>query len=355
MKLFLIVAVIVAFGFSISTKNLDQLTINKIQVIGSHNSYKVAIDSTLFKLISKNNKPDLSGLEYSHPPITTQLDLGLRNLEIDVYSDTLGGKYAEPFGLKLVKNQPPFDTEKKMQLPGFKVFHVQDIDFRSHHPLFKDYLIELKEWSKKNPKHEPIFITMNAKDDEIKKPGFTIPEKFIPKTFDALEGDIKHYLGEEKLIKPADIQGNYSTLENAVLKSNWPKLKNARGKFIFVLDEEGAKRNMFIEHHPSLKGRIMFVNALPNTPEAAILILNDPKKNQALIKQYVESGYIVRTRADAETIQARKNDFSQFEAAKLSGAQIISTDYYLKSNHFISEYRVSFENDAFIRKNPLFY
>lgn len=348
---FILSTVFFVFYFLISTKNLDQLTINQIQVIGSHNSYKIAIDSTLFKLI--NGKGILSGLEYSHPPITTQLDLGLRNLELDVYSDTLGGKYANPLGMKLVKNQASFDEDKKMLLPGFKVFHVQDIDFRSHHPLFKDYLIELKNWSDKNPKHEPIFITMNAKDDEIKKPGFVVPEKFIAKTFDALEDDVKKYLGTSKIIKPSDIQGNYSTLENAVLKANWPKLKEARGKFIFILDEEGAKREMFINHHPSLTGRIMFVNALPNTPEAAILILNDPKKNQTLIKEYVKSGYIVRTRADSETIQARQNDFSQFEAAKNSGAQIISTDYYQKSSHFVSQYSVSFDNNTFIRKNPV--
>lgn len=344
----------IIFCFSVPTKNLDQLTINKIQVIGSHNSYKVAIDASLFQLIKSKDQSDLSGLEYSHPPISTQLDLGLRNLELDVYSDSLGGKYANPMGLKLVKNQAPFDTEKQMLLPGFKVFHVQDIDFRSHHPLFKEYLIELKNWSDKNPNHEPIYITINAKDDEIKKAGFVVPEKFTAKTFDALEEVLKKYLGTSKIIKPSDIQGHYSTLENAVQKFNWPKLKDARGKFVFILDEQDEKREMFIKGHPSLKGRIMFANALPNTPEAAILILNDPKKNQTLIKEYVSKGYIVRTRADAETVQARQNDYSQFEAAKISGAQIISTDYYLKSTHFLSEYRVSFEQDVFIRKNPLF-
>ncbi len=351
---FIFCSILILFFVSNATENLDQLSINKIQVIGSHNSYKVAIDSQLFELLQRNSDTDLTGLDYSHPPLTTQLDLGLRNLEIDIYSDTLGGKYATPLGLKLQQNQAPFDSDKKFLLPGFKVFHVQDIDFRSHHPLFNDYLIELKNWSDKNPNHEPIYITINAKDDEIKKAGFVIPEKFTAKTFDALEAELQNYLGNSKIIKPSDIQGAYSTLENAVLKFNWPKLKDARGKFIFILDEQGEKRTMFIKGHPSLKGRMMFVNAEPNTPEAAILIINDPKKSQSFIKKYVAKGYIVRTRADAETHQARKNDYSQFEAAKISGAQIISTDFYQKSTHFLSEYRVSFEMDTFIRKNPAF-
>lgn len=350
----LLLTVSLIFSVFFSGENPDNLKINELQVIGSHNSYKLAIDPELFKLVSKNAK-DMAGLDYSHIGLSEQLNLGLRNLEIDVYSDTIGGKYATPLGMKLVKNQPEFDPSQKMKLPGFKVFHVQDIDFRSHNLLLRDDLKELKKWSDAHPAHEPVFITMNAKDDVIEKAGFTVPEKFTARSFDLLEEELKTNLGLNKLITPSGIQGKYSTLEEAVLHFNWPKLKNAKGKFIFILDETGTKRKDFINNHPSLKGRIMFANAEPDTPEAAILIINDPKKDGMKIQEYVKKGYIVRTRADADTRQARENDYSQFEAAKASGAQIITTDYYRKSTHFKSDYEVFFEKGVFVRKNPVIH
>ena len=348
----LLVITLIIYSFVCCQSDLDNLPINQIQLIGSHNSYKIGIDTNLFRYITQKDTHDISSLEYSHIELTQELDLGLRNLELDVYSDTLGGKYAHPLGLKMVKNQPPFDPQNKMAEAGFKVFHMQDVDFRSHYLLFKDNLTALKNWSNSHPTHEPIFITMNAKDDVSRNPDFTIPEAFTAHTFDLLEDEIKTFMGADKLITPAQIQGTYPSVEDAVLHFNWPKLKNARGKFIFIVDEVDDKRAVFIQNHPSLKGRIMFVNAEAGTPEAAILIINNPLKDGQKIAEYVEKGYIVRTRADAETKQARKNDYSQFEAAKASGAQIITTDYYQKSTYFPSNYIVIFEGNKYVRRNP---
>ena len=153
------------------------------------------------------------------------------------------------------------------------------------------------------------------------------------------------------MIIPDDIRGSYSTLEQAVLAGNWPILKKAKGKFIFILDETGDKRISYISGHPSMEGRILFANAEPGTPEAAIIIRNNAKKDN--IADLVKKGYIVRTRADADTYEARMNDKSVFEAACKSGAQIITTDYYKKSTQFKSDYVISFENGKYSRKNPL--
>ena len=82
-------------------------------------------------------------------------------------------------------------------------------------------------------------------------------------------------------------------------------------------------------------------------------IRNNPKDPS--IPELVKKGYIIRTRADADTKEARVNDRSGFVAACNSGAQIITTDYYLKSTHFKSEYVVFFETgDKYFRPNPLF-
>ena len=78
----------------------------------------------------------------------------------------------------------------------------------------------------------------------------------------------------------------------------------------------------------------MFVNAPAGTPEAAFMVINDPVTDQDHIKKMVELGYIVRTRSDANTHEARTNDYSRFKAALSSGAQVISTDYYLPDTLF---------------------
>jgi hypothetical protein len=101
-----------------------------------------------------------------------------------------------------------------------------------------------------------------------------------------------------------------------------------------------------------LKGRLLFANAEPGTAEAAIVIRNNPKKDD--IPALVKKGYIVRTRADSDTREARINDRSVFDAACQSGAQIITTDYYRKSEHFSSDYIISFDAGKYFRLNPLF-
>ena len=322
----------------------DQNTpINKIQIIGSHNSYKTAINPELFKIMLAKN-PQVSSIDYEHVSLAEQLDMGLRNLEIDIYADEKGGKYAHPKGLDLVPGQEPFDADGEMLQPGFKVLHIVDYDFRSHCKTLKACLGQLKTWSDAHPNHNPVFITLETKD--------AVSEN-TPKQFDELESNLINYLGKKHLLIPDDVRGKYETLEAAVLAGNWPTLKKARGKFIFLLDDRAQKRAAYISGHPSLKGRLLFANADPGTPEAAILIRNNPQSTE--IPDLVKKGYMIRTRADADTKQARMNDRSNFIAACNSGAQIITTDYYQKSTHFKSDYIVYFETgNKYYRANPLF-
>lgn len=51
-----------------------------------------------------------------------------------------------------------FDAKKELQEPGMKLFHVQDIDVQSHHLLFKNTLLELKNWSDQHPVFVLILI-----------------------------------------------------------------------------------------------------------------------------------------------------------------------------------------------------
>jgi hypothetical protein len=351
MKTLTTVAAFFILSFTGDT-GFDDLPINRVQVIGSHNSYKQAIDSALFEMFRSKNPDAAMSLEYSHAGLAEQLDLGLRNLEIDVYADEKGGKYAHPKGLEWesAAHPPAYDPNGEMNMPGFKVFHVQDLDFRSNCYTFANCLHQLKAWSDKHPDHYPIYITMNAKDGEIKAPGFTVPEKFTDAVFDRLDMEILDNLGRNYLLTPDDIRGAYPTLEQAVLAGHWPSMKAARGKFVFVLDESGDHRASYISGHPSLKGRVLFTDSPAGTPEAAFMIINDAKRDQERIKAMVKKGYMVRTRADADTKEARANDRSSFAAACASGAQIITTDYYYKSKFFPSDYSISFDGGAYMRR-----
>ena len=337
-------------------KAFDALKINQIQVIGSHNSYKRPIQAELMSyLISVDST--LRSLDYSHIGLTDQLDRGLRMLELDIYHDPEGGKFSTPLGNKLLENQGvmplPYDLSNELSIPGFKVMHIQDIDFRSHCLLLTSCLKEMISWSEAHSGHLPIVISINAKTDTIGREGEATPLPFTSEVFDLLDSLLYAYFGSDKLISPDMVRGKYNTLEEAVLSGNWPLLSQARGKFLFVLDENEEKRNEYTRDHPSLKGRAMFVNAPPGNPEAAFIIDNNPTTNREKIIDLVKKGYLVRTRADAETIEARSGDYSRFEAAKSSGAQFISTDYYIVDERFGTGYKVQFDDGSMARLNPV--
>lgn len=327
------------------------LRVNDIQVIGSHNSYKIPIEQPLLDYMASINSSRAKSLEYGHISLVEQLNMGLRNLELDVFYDPEGGHFSNPQGLDIVKQSGeipmPFDEENKLNEPGFKLFHIQDIDFRSHHLLFKEALKALKKWSNNNPTHMPIIVLMNTKDKAILD--LTKPLPFSVKAYQDLDAEVLSVFSKNDLIRPDDVRGDYNTLEEAVLKHGWPKLKNSKGKFLFVLDEKKHKNSLYMNGDTTLKNRVFFVNSKEGNPESAFRIINNPISDFDYIKQLVAKGYMVRTRADAGTKEARTNDYTKFEKAKASGAQVISTDYYQPSRLFKSTFEVKFENGTYER------
>ena len=85
----------------------------------------------------------------------------------------------------------------------------------------------------------------------------------------------------------------------------------------------------------------MFATVAPENPAAAWFKINDPIKDHERIKKLVSEGFLVRTRADADTVQSRKNDGTQRDKALSSGAQFVSTDYAVPDRRF-SDYSVRF-------------
>lgn len=333
----------------------DNLAMNNIQAVGSHNSYKLAIPAPEFKLIQRYNERSAMTLDYYHIPLTEQLELGLRQLELDIVYDPKGGRFADPLlpaqtaGLA---DAVPYNNEN-MHKPGFKVLHAQDIDVRSNCDTWKICLTEIKAWSDSNPQHIPILIMFNAKTGGSAYPGVEAALDFDAQAFADLDQEILSIFPPHKLITPDLVRGDANTLREAVLTKGWPKLADVRGRVFFALDEGEEKVEIYSRGQSSLQGLPVFVNSVSELADhAAYFTMNNPQQDQARIQAAVKAGFIVRTRADANTMEARDNSTQRREEAFSSGAQYISTDYYLPRLDF-SDYSVSLLGGAPARCNPV--
>jgi hypothetical protein len=97
----------------------------------------------------------------------------------------------------------------------------------------------------------------------------------------------------------------------------------------------------------------MFTSSPPGSPESAFVKVNQPLGNEAFISQLVSAGYIVRTRADANTLEARFGFTARRDAALASGAQFVSTDYPEPDPDFGTGYSVAIAGGTNARCNPV--
>jgi hypothetical protein len=303
------------------------LRINDFTAIGTHNSYKLAIPPAEMERLRAFARATADTLDYAHAPLAAQLDAGARQLELDVYIDAEGERFSSPAALRLTKEAMPEDWLAEMRRPGLKVLHAPDVDFRSSCLRFIACLEIIERWSRAHPGHSPLLVLINAKDTPTRMPGATAVAAFDAAAFDALDAEIASVFARQRLVTPDEVQGAHATLREAAAAGAWPSLDGGRGRILFALDDAPAKVAAYRGARKSLEGRLMFVNTDESSPAAAYITLNDPIAEQDRIRRAVQNGLIVRTRADADTHEARRNDRSRFEAALASGAQYISTDY----------------------------
>jgi hypothetical protein len=331
---------------------VDALKINQIQSVGSHNSYKAAITPPEMALLRARNPKAADTLDYSHAPLTEQLDDGARQLELDFVYDPQGGRYATPLGHRMAPDAAAYDAGP-MKTPGMKVIHVPDIDYRSVCPRLADCFREIKAWSDRHPDHVPILIIFNLKQDQLKNvPGAVPLLPFDAKAMDDVDAEMRAVFSPKELITPDQVQGRHRTLREAAMAGAWPTLGQARGKFLLAMDESPDVVAVYRGSRKSLEGRAMFVNIDEGSPAAGYITLNEPIKEHARIEAAVRQGLIVRTRADADTWEARRNDTAPREAAFASGAQYVSTDYMHPDRRF-SDYSARLPGGGLARPNPV--
>ena len=330
----------------------ENLRANDLLSIGTHNSYKGAIPSTEMTQLRESSMRAAIVLDYSHPELGKQLDSGARQLELDVYYDPEGGRFADPLAPRSAGKALDPAVAAELAKPGFKVMHIPDFDFRSTCIRFVACLQAIKTWSDAHPDHIPIAILINAKDDTpLGAKGAKIA-KFDTAAFDALDAEVASVFGDGDLITPDQVQGKSATLREGVLAGGWPKLREARGRVFFALDESPKKVALYRGERRSLEGRRMFVNIEESSPAAAYITLNEPVQDAKRIRAAVEAGLMVRTRADADTLEARDGKTERREAALASGAQYVSTDY-MQADARLGGYSVSLPDGATTVCNPV--
>jgi len=307
------------------------LRFDQVQVLGTHNSYHQRVDDELFALLEAFDAGLARSLDYEHPSLTVQLDeLGARQLELDVFADPDGGLYADRH-IGALLDRPIASGLPELEEPGFKVLHVQEIDYESSCATFVACLEEVEAWSAGNPDHVPVVILVEVKDDPIPDPagvGFVVPHAITAADLLALDAEIRSVVGEDDVFTPDEHDGA------------WPDLDEMRGQLVFALDNEDDVRDAYA-------GDVLFTSG-----GGAFVKLNDPVAGGARIRAAVEDGLLVRTRADADTQQARTGDTTMRDAALASGAQLVSSDY-LRPDPRFPDYVVRLPDGVVARCNPV--
>ena len=332
----------------------DDVRLNEIQVVGSHNSYKVLPSQAEQDLIRTVIGAGADLMQYQHAPLPTQFgSQKVRQIELDVWVDEAGGRFRQPV-LRTAVGLGPYEPEI-MDQPGIKTFHIQDVDYGSTCPSFVRCLQQVKQWSDANPYHVPIAILVELKDSPlvVGSIDFTDPEPWTAAAMDAMDDEIRSVFPEDRMITPDDIRGGHDTLRDAVVTDGWPTLGESRGQVMFMMDNGGGYRSDYLAGHPSLIDRVLFTNADPGDADAAFIKRNDP--SDPSIPGLVADGFVVRTRSDGDTVEARANDTGPRDAALASGAQWVSTDYPVPGMAvgFTSPFYVEIPGGTVARCNPV--
>mgnify|MGYP001943062595 CR=1 FL=1 len=258
----------------------DQLRVNHLQALGTHNSYHLASEINILPW------------RYSHLALDEQLDRqGVRQFELDIYD----------------------------QADALSVYHVERLDQESNCADLNICLSLMKAWSDAHLDHHPLLVLLELKSSD----------RSAPDVIEAIENVVRQTWGQDRVLKPSDVQRDYPTLREGLAAEGWPTLGESRGKVILVLHTSGETREVLVNGENGLQNRLLFPDAYGDLEAdyAAYHSINDPIQSYDLIEQVVRAGHLVRTRADVDSEQTVSLDYTRAEQALLSGAHWISTDY----------------------------
>jgi hypothetical protein len=257
----------------------DVLRMNHLQAKGTHNSYHV---ETTEGVVQWN---------YTHAPPAEQLaDQGVRKLELDVFYHH--------------------------DIDAHRVYHVPLIDEGTNCDPLTQCLEDIKAWSDYHPGHHPLFIQIEPKDQGAHDPDVVVER------LEWLEQEILSVLPVDRIITPDEVQGDATSLAEALDTVGWPTLGQARGRILFFLD---CQRDLCLEYGGTgPEGRLIFAASQEGDAFDAVRVINNPESQLEAIQDAVAAGRIVRTMVD-DVPSALDND-TRLEPGLESGAHMLSSD-----------------------------
>ncbi|HEY6877295.1 MAG TPA: Ca2+-dependent phosphoinositide-specific phospholipase C [Polyangiales bacterium] len=254
------------------------LTLNEVQLKGSHNSYHRAPRIALAR-----------SWRYSHAPLETQLSAqGVRQFELDV---------------RLSKGE-------------LRVAHLPLVDGRSTCSRLVDCLGTIKTWSRAHGGHLPVFVFIEVKED--------LAPSTLEGRLDAIDFAITRVFTRDQLLMPEDVARDAPSLKQAIVEHGWPSIEDTRGRIAFVMFGPKRHKRAYSAGRPRLDGRVMFVaERETDHPHTSVVFYDHPILDRAEIDKAVASHFLVRTRADEDL----RRDVTRRDAALASGANFISSDF----------------------------
>jgi Phosphoinositide phospholipase C, Ca2+-dependent len=221
--------------------NVGPVTIESLQVAGTHNSYHIA-PAVAFDASHK----------YTMPPLDQQLAGGLRAFELDLH----------------------------LAAGVFQIYHIDIIDPNATCKTLDECLGVVATWSHAHLTHVPIFIWFELKDD-------TGGEKITDLV--AIETAILKVFPKEQLITSAWLRGKYASPHERITMAGWPTIEEARGKIMFSIITRDARTQQYAHDFTSLDDRLMFVNPTPDQygmPWASITKVDDLLDTASIAKAH---------------------------------------------------------------------
>ena len=263
--------------------SLEEIRLNHLTMKGTHNSYHVKTPGVSI-LDPENN--------YTHAELDVQADrLGVRQFELDVH-------YIPGIGLR--------------------VYHTT-LDPSTNCEGFTGCMNILLNWSIEHPQHAPLWIFVEPKNLPVVVDELNILEM--------IQDEIAATWPSNKTITPTDVQGDSPDLRTAITTEGWPALEESRGKTLFVLLDKTEIRDLYIERNPTLENQTMFAIVDENHSLASIISFVNPETHGDRLQNASDLGFMVRTRPDEATHEAREANYSRFQLALGTGANFITTDF----------------------------
>ncbi len=294
-------------AFDISEAIASGVKYNEVAFLGTHNSYKTGSTDEYKKLYEAFDVLTFGfiGSEtalFAADTLTQQLQLGIRNLEIDIETVVGDGSI------------------------DFAVSHIPYLDNVSSCYDLALALEEVKLWSDNNLGHLPVSVIIEPKRAVVPIGGM---RGFNIDYANELDKLVSSVFGET-LLTPGDMIGEYSSFKEMREADGWLPLGDTMGKVLVLLHDCSATTK-FIKQDETIKSRAMFpVLRYNDRNESYTSFILDNEPDAALKHQeenIEKCNLIVRTRADSFP------DFSEERYALINqcSSQIISSDYVVKA------------------------